>query len=69
MLCITSFVIDFSKLPLFYQVHIMQNTDIYISVHDAGLINMIFMKPHSALVEVCVWPAQQTNMVCSTIML
>jgi hypothetical protein len=47
----------------------MQNTDIYISVHDAGLINMIFMKPHSALVEVCVWPAQQTNMVCSTIML
>lgn len=30
----------------------MNETDIYISAHDAGLLNLVFMQPHSAVIEV-----------------
>jgi hypothetical protein len=35
-------------------MEIMRDTDIYVSAHDAGLLNLVFMKPHSAIVEVII---------------
>ena len=34
------------------QLRIMQGTDIFLTVHDAGILNLVFMKPHSAVIEV-----------------
>ena len=42
--------------PFRKQVIIMMNTDIFITTHGAGLTNLLFLKPHSAVIEVFTAP-------------
>lgn len=42
----------FENLDLFQQAHILNNTDILISVHSAGLFNGMFMQRGSAAIQI-----------------
>jgi hypothetical protein len=48
-------VINFDDKPFSHQVKIMHDTDIIISVHGAGLTNLVFMKPCSVVIEAMPW--------------
>jgi protein O-GlcNAc transferase len=43
---------DFAAIPLKQQLKIIQNTDILVGVHGAGLTHGFFLSPRSAVVEI-----------------
>jgi hypothetical protein len=48
--------ITFENLPVDDTVHQMSETNIFVSVHGAGMTNMFFMKPGSAVIEIVPFP-------------
>lgn len=44
-------IIDFSDLTFIQQIEMMRDADSFISMHGAGLTNMIWMKPDSNIIE------------------
>ena len=45
-------MIDFAAIPFKEQLQVIQRTDILVGVHGAGLTHAMFLRPHSAMVEV-----------------
>lgn len=44
-------IIDFSDLSFIEQIEMMRDSESFISMHGAGLTNMIWMKPDSNIIE------------------
>lgn len=53
---LTSHIIHIELLSFREQVEIMSQTDILIAPHGAALTNLIFLRPHSAVIEVFTAP-------------
>jgi hypothetical protein len=49
------------------QIRIMRETDILISPHGAGLQNMIYMRPQSAVIEIMTSPWYETGYQCTAL--
>jgi hypothetical protein len=51
MTWLSSHILYFEKLTLSQQILIMEHTDILITPHGAGLINLMYMAPYSVVIE------------------
>lgn len=44
-------VVDFGELPLEQQLRVVQETDILVGLHGAGLAHLVFLPEHAVVVE------------------